>query len=84
MSEIGKLDDHNVPQVAKAWIHNEEILGVTREGDLIMLARIVGESEDSIFNPIPDAKKRPPRKPQPKTTSSANTTDESEPTEPRE
>ena len=29
MSEIGKLDDQNVPQVAKAWVHNEEILGVT-------------------------------------------------------
>jgi hypothetical protein len=83
MSEIGKLDDQHVPQVAKAWIHNEEILGVTREGDLIILAKIVGESEDSIFNPIPEAKKRPPRKSQPKTNASAPTTAESEPTEPQ-
>ena len=84
MSEIGKLDDQHVPQVSKAWIHNEEILGVTREGNLIILARIVGESEDSIFNPIPEAKKRPSRKPQPKTNSTTTTIDESEPTEPRE
>lgn len=63
MNEIQKLEEKNVPLLAKAWMHNNEILGVTREGDLMIVAKIVGESEDSIFNPVPEVKKRAPRKP---------------------
>jgi hypothetical protein len=59
MSDIAQLEDTNVPLIARAWIHNGEILGVTREGTLLLIARIVGEPEDSVFNPIPESSKKP-------------------------
>ena len=76
MKEIEKLEDKNVPLLAKAWIHNSEILGVTREGNLVVVAKIIGEQEDSIFNPIPEVRKRSQRKPK------LNTNDTSEETKP--
>jgi len=32
---------------------------VTREGHLLLVAKMVGEQEDSVFNPIPEPPKKP-------------------------
>ena len=58
MKDLELLDEKQVPPIARAWIHNGEILGVTREGHLLLVAKIVGAQEDSVFNPIP----KPPKK----------------------
>ena len=58
MKDIELLEEKDVPLIARAWIHNGEILGVTREGHLLLVAKIVGAQEDSVFNPIPE----PPKK----------------------
>ena len=58
MNELNKLEEKDVPIIARAWIHNGEILGVTREGNLLIVAKIVGEQEDSVFNPIPEPAKK--------------------------
>jgi hypothetical protein len=58
MKDIELLEEKEVPMIARAWIHNGEILGVTREGNLLIVAKIVGDQEDSVFNPIPE----PPKK----------------------
>jgi hypothetical protein len=58
MKDIERLEEKEVPLIARAWIHNGEILGITREGNLLLVAKIVGEQEDSLFNPIPE----PPKK----------------------
>ena len=59
MKDIELLEDKDVPLIARAWIHNGEILGVTRQGDLLIIAKIVGEQEDSVFNPIPEPARKP-------------------------
>ena len=58
MKDIELLEEKDVPIIARAWIHNGEILGTTRDGNLLIVAKIVGEQEDSVFNPIPE----PPKK----------------------
>ena len=58
MKDIELLEEKDVPLIARAWIHKGEILGVTREGHLLLVAKMVGEQEDSVFNPIPE----PPKK----------------------
>lgn len=63
MKDIEILAETDVPLIARAWIHNDEILGVTREGNLLLVAKIVGESEDSLFNPIPEPRKKPRSRP---------------------
>ena len=57
MNDIERLEEKDVPMLAKAWIHNGEILGITREGKLMIVAKIVGEAEDSLFNPVPEVRR---------------------------
>ena len=58
MKDIERLEETDVPMIVRAWIHNGEILGVTREGNLLIVAKMVGEQEDSVFNPIPESPKK--------------------------
>ena len=59
MKDLELLEEKDVPLIARAWIHNGEILGVTREGHLLIVAKIVGAQEDSVFNPSPEPSKKP-------------------------
>jgi hypothetical protein len=59
MTDIEQLEDKDVPLIARAWIHNGEILGVTRDGKLLIVARIVGEQKDSSSIPFLNPPKSP-------------------------
>jgi hypothetical protein len=59
MKDIERLEETDAPLIARAWIHNGEILGLTREGNLLIVAKIVGDQEDSLFNPVPEPPKKP-------------------------
>ena len=39
MKDIELLEEKDVPMIARAWLYNGEILGVTREGNLLIVAQ---------------------------------------------
>jgi hypothetical protein len=63
MNELAKLSvDENLPTLTKAWEHNGEILGITEDGDLIVVARLTERHEARKAPPQPVSRAR--RKPQ--------------------
>jgi hypothetical protein len=46
VNELAKLSvDANLPTLTKAWEHNGEILGITEDGNLIVVAHLMERSE---------------------------------------
>jgi len=47
MNELAKLSvDAHLPTLTRAWEHNGEILGITDDGNLIVVARLTERSEE--------------------------------------
>jgi hypothetical protein len=42
MEPINKLQPGTVPTLTKVWEHNDEILGINENGDLVVVARLLG------------------------------------------
>jgi hypothetical protein len=61
MNELAKLSvDANLPTLTKAWEHNGEILGITDDGNLIVVARLTqsSEAQRAAPQPVSRAKRR--------------------------
>jgi len=72
MNELEKLSvDENLPTLTKAWEHNDEILGITEDGDLIVVARLTERREARKAPPqLVSRSRRKPQEPPPGMTES--------------
>jgi hypothetical protein len=63
MNELATLAvDEDLPTLIKAWEHNGEILGITEDGDLMVVARLTERRE--VRKAVPQSVSRARRKPQ--------------------
>jgi hypothetical protein len=62
MEELKRLEATNVPTLTKAWQHNGEILGISTDGELVVVARLVVDEKETVFKTAPSARKRAPGK----------------------
>ena len=67
MDELKRLTSDHVPVLKRVWIHNNDVVGIGKNGEPVIIATLEEEEEEEAR----EVRKRPPRKKKEPITSEA-------------